>query len=217
MTRTVSRTQRALQRVGWSVLLLFAVINGLLAMRYLIPHTPFAAPLPNFKLHRIALAIHASCAAVALIVGPFQLVNGFRVRWRTMHRRLGWVYCGAVLAGGLAAFPLSLTAAFGAITGAGFMTLAVLWLMATGLAVWHAVERRFEEHRRWMLRSYALTAAAITLRIYLPLSQVLRLPFGPSYEAIAWLCWVPNLLLIEMYLRARPASLARRTAASVRV
>lgn len=201
---------RVLKVTSWSVLLLFALINGALALRYLLPHPPFAAPLLNLKVHRVALAIHASSAAIALVLGPFQIVNGFRVRWRTLHRRLGWIYCGAVLVGGLAAVPLSLRASAGPIAAAGFMALALAWLLTTGLAVWAAVQRRFGEHRRWMLRSYALTAAAITLRIYLPLSAVLALPPEASYRAIAWMCWVLNLAAVEIYLRARPGVLSER-------
>ena len=189
--------------IGWWLLLLFAVANGVLALRYLLPSAPFAPPLPNVHLHRVALAIHASAAAVALIVGPFQFVNGLRARRLTLHRNVGWIYCGAVLVGGVAAFPLSLRAAFGWISTAGFMTLAVLWLGATGIALRLAVAGQIAAHGRWMLRSYALTAAAITLRLYLPLSQVLRLPFDDSYRAIAWLCWAGNLLAVELYLRSR--------------
>jgi hypothetical protein len=55
-----------------------------------------------------------------------------------------------------------------------------------------------------MLRSYALTAAAITLRIYLPLLFVFHWPFAIGYPAIAWLCWIPNMIAVELYLRVVP-------------
>ena len=201
---------RALKVTGWCVLLLFAVVNGLLAMRYLLPHAPFASPIPNVKLHRVALAIHASCAGVALMLGPFQLVNGFRVRWKMWHRRMGWIYSIAVLVGGLAAIPLAWRASSGPIAQTGFMALAFVWLLCTGAAVRTAVQRDFEAHRRWMLRSYALTAAAITLRIYLPAAIMTRLPMDESYRAIAWMCWVLNLAAVEIYLRVRLGSSLRR-------
>ncbi len=201
---------RALRITAWCVLLLLAVVNGLLALRYLLPQAPFAAPLPNLRLHRVWLAIHASAAAMALILGPFQFINSFRERWKTWHKRLGWIYCGAVLASGIAAIPLSLHANTGPIAGAGFMALAILWLMTTGSGVWLATQRRFGDHRRWMLRSYALTAAAITLRLYLPLSFALALSPGAAYRAIAWLCWLPNLAAGEVYLAARPGMRFRK-------
>jgi len=54
-----------------------------------------------------------------------------------------------------------------------------------------------------MTRSYALTFAAVTLRIYLPLSQVAGIPFEPAYQTIAWLCWVPNLIVAEWLILRR--------------
>jgi hypothetical protein len=95
---------------------------------------------------------------------------------------------------------------FGAIAGFGFFTLAVVWLIATGMALRFAIQHRFMDHRRWMLRSYALTAAAITLRILLPASAVLGLPSSPSYRAIAWMCWLINLGIVEIYLFVRPGT-----------
>jgi hypothetical protein len=59
-------------------------------------------------------------------------------------------------------------------------------------------------HRRWMIRSFALTAAAITLRMYLPLIFAFHWPFSIAYPAIAWLCWIPNALAAEVYLRFVP-------------
>jgi uncharacterized membrane protein len=188
----------------WSVLAVLATANGILAMRYLLPHVPFAAPLPNLKLHRIALAFHASCAGVALLIGPFQIAEWFRIRWRKVHRTLGWVYVVAVTIAAVSAIVLAPQANFGPIAGLGFFSLAVAWIIATGTALGMAIEHRFNDHRRWMLRSYALTAAAITLRILLPASAVMGLPPGASYRAIAWMCWLINLAIVEIYLSLRP-------------
>jgi uncharacterized membrane protein len=193
--------KRIINTTFWCVLTVFATVNGILAMRYLLPHVPFAAPLPNLKLHRLALALHASSAGLALLIGPSQIVERFRLRRRSLHRRLGWIYVVAVGAAGISAMVLAPQANFGAIAGLGFFTLAVVWLIATGIALRLAIQHRFMDHRRWMLRSYALTAAAITLRILLPASAVLGLPPGPSYRAIAWMCWLINLGIVEMYYR----------------
>jgi uncharacterized membrane protein len=186
------------------VLVVFATANGILAMRYLLPHVPVAATLPNLKLHRFALTLHASCAGVALLVGPFQIAEWFRLRRRRLHRALGWIYVVAVALGAVSAVVLAPHADFGPIAGLGFFTLAVVWLIATGIALRMAIQHRFKDHRRWMLRSYALTAAAITLRILMPAAAVMGLPVGPSYRAIAWMCWLINLGLVEVYLSFRP-------------
>ncbi len=84
----------------------------------------------------------------------------------------------------------------------GFGILAVLWFV-TGLQAYRMVRNgNIEAHRQWMIRNFALTLAAVTLRIYLPLAlAVLHWPFRPSYIAISWLCWVPNLLIAEWMVR----------------
>lgn len=201
--------KRVIETTLWCVLIFFAAANGILAMRYLLPHVPFAAPLPNFKVHRVALALHASFAGVALLVGPLQISERFRLRWRSVHRALGWVYVVAVGVAAIFAIVLAPQANFGAIAGFGFFTLAVVWLMATGMALRMAVQHRFQDHRRWMLRSYALTAAAITLRILMPAAALMGLRPGPSYRAIAWMCWLTNLVIVEAYLQYRPETASR--------
>jgi hypothetical protein len=55
-----------------------------------------------------------------------------------------------------------------------------------------------------MIRSFALTAAAITLRMYLPLAFVFHWNFSVAYPAIAWLCWIPNSIAAEVYERFVP-------------
>jgi hypothetical protein len=57
----------------------------------------------------------------------------------------------------------------------------------------------FGLHREWMIRSYALCLAAVTLRLYLPLAALGGIPFEEAYPAIAWLCWVPNLVAAEWF------------------
>ena len=86
----------------------------------------------------------------------------------------------------------------------GFITLGAAWIVATGLAVRFILRGDAIRHRRWMIRSFALTAAAITLRIYLPLIFVFHWSFSIAYPAIAWLCWIPKALAVEVYLRFVP-------------
>ena len=58
-------------------------------------------------------------------------------------------------------------------------------------------------HRKWMIRSFALTFAAVTLRIYLAILPMLPVAFIGAYRAISFLCWVPNALVAELWLRQR--------------
>jgi uncharacterized membrane protein YozB (DUF420 family) len=58
-------------------------------------------------------------------------------------------------------------------------------------------------HRRWMYRSYALTFAGVTLRLYLPVAIFGPYGFAAAYAVIAWLCWAPNLFVAEWLLGRR--------------
>ena len=57
-------------------------------------------------------------------------------------------------------------------------------------------------HQRWMIRSFALTFAAVMLRIYIPLALVMGIGYEASYPVIAWLCWVPNLVVAQFLARS---------------
>ena len=81
---------------------------------------------------------------------------------------------------------------------AGFMTLAVFWFMTTLLAYTTVRKFDFAAHRKWMLRSYAVTLATVTVRF-------IHEPIGLSeeiwYPMMTWACWVPNLLIAELYIQ----------------
>lgn len=194
-----------MQRAGkiWlGLVAFFAVMTGLGALRYALPHVPFPAPLPNFFTRRIALSIHASCGAIALMLGPWQFLPGIRARRLMVHRYMGWAYASAVAVSWAASLPIASHAQTGAWASAGFLSLGGFWIVCTaGAVIAVALREDFAAHRRWMIRSYALTAAAITLRIYLPFSMGMHWRYEIAYATIAWLCWIPNLIGAEIYLR----------------
>lgn len=185
----------------WTMVVLASLV-ALVSYRYLVPGAPGGAPniLANRFTHLGALTAHAGFAATALLVGPFQFFAGIRRRWPIVHRRLGALYLTACLGGGLAGLVLAFGVTAGPIATAGFASLAVLWILCAAQAWRLALERDFVRHERWVVRSFALTLAAVTLRLYLPLSAGLGLDRSIAYPAIAFLCWVPNLVIAETLL-----------------
>ncbi|MFN3242534.1 MAG: DUF2306 domain-containing protein [Planctomycetota bacterium] len=154
--------------------------------------------------------LHFVTGGLALIVGIWGFRRDVLVRRRGLHRALGKVYVGSVLLGGLSGAAMACFAMGGAVPRVGFGLLALGWLGTTA-AGWRAIHgsrnqggRDVAAHRRWMVRSYALTCAAITLRIQLgPLAMLLQ-GFEPAYRIVAWSAWVPNALFAEWWLRRHP-------------
>jgi len=155
-----------------------------------------------FEAHRIAVYSHVFGAAFALLLGPFQFSTRLRRARPEIHRCVGRLYLllGVVI-GGVSGLYLAAYAYGGAAGRIGFGVLAVAWLY-TGLRAYLAVRaRKYPEHRAWMVRNFALAFAAVTLRIYLGLAVAVGWSFEVAYPVIAWLCWVPNLLLAETLVR----------------
>jgi uncharacterized membrane protein len=185
---------------------LLAVCVGLVSWRYIARVGPVP---PNVLANRFFdpwIVVHAAAASTALMLGAMQLSSAVRQRRPALHRASGWLYVVGCIVGGVAALVLSAGVSTGPVAAAGFGALDVLWLHATVQGVRSARARDFSRHRAWMIRSYALTFAAVTLRVYLVLSQMIGIDFAFAYRCIAWLAWVPNTVIAEVYIRhgARP-------------
>ncbi|CAN7146337.1 DUF2306 domain-containing protein [Devosia sp. LjRoot3] len=162
-------------------------------------------------LRPIAFYTHVVLAPAALALVPFQLWNGLRASKPGLHRLLGRAYGIAIVLSGLSGLWLALTTEAGAVAAWGFGLLAIAWLATTIRGIGLAMQGDRLAHRRWMIRSIALTLAAVSLRLQVFATLLLDLPFDTAYSAIAWLCWVPNLIVAELVLR-RGTSLRLRAA-----
>ena len=167
----------------------------------------------NFNAHAVGIYTHVFASVVALALGPFQFSHWLRRTRPRLHRHLGRTYLGVgVLLGGLSGLYMSAFAFGGLVAKMGFACLAVAWLF-TGLRAYQAIRRGdVQAHRRWVVRNVSLTLAAVSLRIYLPASMMSGLAFELAYPVIAWLCWVPNLLVAEfVFARRQDRTLAPLT------
>jgi uncharacterized membrane protein len=168
-----------------------------------------ASPAPfvaNYQAHAAGIYTHVFSAVIALLLGPLQFLPGLRQRHKRLHRMLGRIYLGAgVLVGGLSGLYMSMFAFGGPVVQLGFAGLAAGWLY-TGFMAYRAIRAgRVEEHRAFMVRNFALTLAAVSLRVWLPLSMMAGVPFPTAYAVIAWACWLPNLVVAEFWLNRRPS------------
>lgn len=192
----MSRTATAF----WSLAALLSIGVALFSYRYVIGIGPLGEGVMANLFSRPWLAAHALGGATALLVGAFQFLPAIRRR-RAIHRWLGRTYAAACILGAAAGFILAFGTTAGPIAGLGFGLLAPVWIYTTVQGWRTAIARDFDAHRRWMIRSFALTFAAVTLRLHLPIGMMAGLTFEQIYVATAWISWIPNLIVVELWMR----------------
>ncbi len=182
---------------------LLSITIALGSLRFLI--ADIAVVMPGMLHHALdrplALYAHLICGPTALALLPFQFSTKIRAKWPVVHRWLGRIYGVAILVGGLTGIVIGAQTTEGPVAATGLIILAIFWLGITGYAVWLAITRQIAAHRRWMIRSAALTLAGVTLRLYLPIG-IMTVGFEIAYPWICWLCWVPNIIFAEALLRS---------------
>ena len=157
----------------------------------------------HYEARALALYGHIIFAIVALAMMPLQFSARLRAARPRLHRWVGRTYVAGCLIGGLCGFVLALGTKAGLTAASGFAVLAVVWIWCTLQGLFAARARQFADHRRWMIRSAALTFGAVTLRIYLMGGLAAGLDFASFYPLLGWLSWVPNLIIAEWVLLER--------------
>ena len=193
-----------LQFAWWIMTVMAIAIAGYAFAYFFVDSMGNSDMKAKFATMPLAAWLHIVGGGIALLIGTFQMNTWLRKKRLSFHRNLGKVYLIAVLLAGLGGIWLARHAMGGVFTKLGFGMLGILWLY-TGINAYVSIRGGdIVSHRRWMIRNYALTLAAVTLRIYLPLSAVAGISFGSAYAAIAWMCWIPNLIVAEWYFIQRP-------------
>ena len=155
----------------------------------------------NFKAHTIGIYLHIFPSIIALVFGPFQFNERFRNSRIQLHRLIGKVYLLCVLIGGLSGLYMARYSFGGMVSHVGFALLAVLWIFTGYKAYALIIRKNIRAHSNWMFINFALTFAAVTLRLGLGIGFASGVPFEIFYPALAWLCWVPNLLVALVMIR----------------
>lgn len=154
---------------------------------------------------RIAFFVHVYASMWALLAGFTQFSSNIQSFYPRVHRTLGYVYVyvtNVLLITGPASLLMSLYANGGPASKIAFGLLAIGWITFTAIALMKAKNGDFAAHRNWMIRSYALTLSALTLRAWKwSITNTVELPPMDVYRAVAWLGWVPNLLIGELLIR----------------
>ncbi len=153
---------------------------------------------------KIAFFVHVFTSILTLLAGFTQFSKSFLQKYPKLHRKLGYAYVFNILiVTGPAAFIMSFYANGGLTSRIAFITLSILWIAFTALALFFAVKKKFKLHQAFMIRSYALTLSAITLRIWkMGLANFTDILPMDRYRIVAWLGFGLNLIVAEFIISA---------------
>jgi len=196
-----------LNKIAWIFSAILAIGIGIYPFMYLVLDMKSNGLLSSkseslllSSIYIIGFYSHILFGGLALLIGWVQFSKKWRSKRIDQHRFIGKIYLLAVLISGITGLYISYHASGGIGTKLGFALLAIAWLYTSTKAFTSIKNKKIIQHQKWMIRSYALTFAAVTLRIYLPLLQQF-LDFGEAYAIVSWLCWVPNLIVAEFLIK----------------
>lgn len=160
--------------------------------------------LSNESLWIIMIRIHIILAIISLLTGPLGVIKQIRIQSIRFHRWNGRIYVLSILFNFLPGVYVSFFATGGWPSTLGFLILNTLWLGITILGYVAIRRKKINLHRQWILRSFFLSFANITIYILVAISHnALNLPYSLSYTIAVWLCWVLNLAIAEIIIRKK--------------
>lgn len=198
-----------MKRLALFLIVLFAVLIGLYPLFYFWQENFGLLGIKEeaVRTSRVwlwAFYVHIVFGGLALLLGWLQ----FFKRFRPIHKQVGMAYLVFVVLGGVSGAYMALFASTGWIAATGFFGLALAWTGSTLLTYRFMRTGRYDLHEKAAIYSYALCFSAVTLRIWLPLLMFSLRDMNLAYPAVAWLCWVPNLLVALLITRKITGSFA---------
>lgn len=159
----------------------------------------------DVPFYKLAFFTHVYTAVLVIPAGFTQFSGFIRKKFPRVHKYTGWIYAVVVIClAGPSGFYMGLFANGGVASQVSFCLLAILWIYFTWTAIAKVIQGDIKSHREFLIRSFALTLSALTLRAWKYLLVFLFQPRPMDvYEIVAWLGWIPNLVIAEIIVRKR--------------
>jgi uncharacterized membrane protein len=144
---------------------------------------------------------HIAAGGTALLVGWTGFIKKLRQqKLKKIHTTLGKIYIISTFISSITGIYIGFFAEGGIIAKLGFVTLGTIWFYITLLAYTAIRNRKIETHQKMMMYSYASCFTAVTLRLWLPALEIYFHDFETAYKIVAWLSWIPNLLVARLII-----------------
>ncbi|AWW00801.1 hypothetical protein DJ013_04595 [Arcticibacterium luteifluviistationis] len=197
------------KKVTWYFFIFLCIVIGLYPLLYFFVDRSFgllASKSPDLlkdTFWNIAFYGHIIFGGLALLIGWSQFSLKLRTQHINWHKGIGKIYIISVLISGLCGIYIGFYATGGLISQTGFIGLGLVWLSTTLLGFKSIKEGNIKQHQNFMTFSYAACFAAVMLRIWLPLLTISIGDFIPAYRIVAWLCWVPNIIVAYFIVKLK--------------
>ena len=155
--------------------------------------------------HLPVLYGHIINGGVMLIAGAIALRIGLTRDWFRWHKPAGYTY----LASGSVASVSALVRSFDTAHTPGLATgtLAAVWLAFSAMAFRAIRNRRIDQHRAWMIRSYVAAWTFVFCRFW---TRVMPSELQGGETDMIWTTWVMPLFLTEILLQWNAGAKLRR-------
>jgi hypothetical protein len=202
-----------LKRTGWLLTAMVILYGAWLMLLLTIPYATFdrytdflltKQRVYHLRHWRISFYVHIFVSITVLITGLLQFSKYLLDKYPRLHRNSGKLYTVIVITlSGPTGLIMGFYANGGLYARISFVLLSILWIGFTVMGWICATQRRWPEHVTWMLRSYALTLSALSLRFYALILGLMHMPLRPitAYIIISWLSWTVNLLVAEYIIK----------------
>lgn len=190
-----------MKKALWIITVILALLVGVIPISYLsngINEGYLALKRPEVvhsKLWWFFLYVHIVSGGIAILIGWVQFNRNLlknRVNW---HRNIGKMYVISALWCSLSGFYIGFYATGGWLAALGFIVVSCIYFYTTLKGFLYIRNRQLIPHQNYMTYSYATCLAAVSLRVFVPLSSLITDDYILSYTIIAWAAWIPNLII----------------------
>lgn len=198
-----------MKKISWIIFGSLCVLTSLYPIMYLVADKPVALlrskspELLNSTIYNIFFYSHITFGGIALLIGWIQFSKNIRKKHVKWHRIIGKMYIISVLISVPAGLYIAFFATGGLSTKFGFSLGGLFWIIFTYLGFSSIRKGNIYTHRKFMMYSYASAFSAVTLRLWLPLLILIFGEFLLAYKIVAWLSWVPNMVIIYFILNKK--------------
>jgi len=184
---------------------LFALIGAMYAFVFVTTESflwdktsPEWAHIAPFQMW---LLPHGLAAAFALLLGPFQFSERLRRKYLIVHKTFGYLYiAGCYIGAPLGLYIQWIEEKLGNFSHNFTIATALdagIWIFATTMALIMIRTKRMQQHRQWMIRSFACALIFLEVRTILVFFQLPE----TAAEAVVWACVAAAFPIADLVLQ----------------